>query len=590
MASSNNALEPVHLPYWPTCQNALTWSSEDLAVAAGEVVHILTPRYVSQSQRLAGHRQWHTYTLRVNMFEPIEWPYQSMAPLKHFSLGEELSDSAIVSLAWSPPGLALYRRSVLGILTSNLVLSFWESDGRVGVWKRTGIVNQNIPITAAPKTADNPRRKKRIRAFCWCPQLQPFGASRWSTQLLVVADDDRTILVFRVRKHDGATFGGWRFELVATQTVQNTDLHLEGMSTLRSTLSTSSPISKLATTEWQPEQEVDSTSRTDVLTLQVDMGQCTQPKHLSIHVVRTAGDNADRSYSSQDLKVSIIESKSASDLSKNDPPLESFFEAAIHDIQSEYNEKFNLGGRVRVRNWGTAMSCDKTHAATCISCHPSDMIEYGMPSSQHTVVLFAQLQQPLAPESPNSIRSDAAVREEILHFITNSPADWVKTAMDRNIVRNAAALISSELKDRPSLARWAASTLNHLAGNHGGVERGGKMQQSGPMDSGPETDVIFEHDGVPARISTEETCEICEASIPFSSPLDAARCINGHQFSRCSISFVAVQEPGVSKYCAKCGRQFLDPGKLEFPEGPSLSQALFDQFDICPYCQGKFRG
>jgi hypothetical protein len=28
---------------------------------------------------------------------------------------------------------------------------------------------------------------------------------------------------------------------------------------------------------------------------------------------------------------------------------------------------------------------------------------------------------------------------------------------------------------------------------------------------------------------------------------------------------------------------------LEFATGPSLSQALFDKFDVCPYCHGKFR-
>ena len=36
-------LEPVTLSHWSTCKNALSWSTEDLAVAAGKVVHVLTP-------------------------------------------------------------------------------------------------------------------------------------------------------------------------------------------------------------------------------------------------------------------------------------------------------------------------------------------------------------------------------------------------------------------------------------------------------------------------------------------------------------------------------------------------------------------
>ncbi|EXJ87916.1 hypothetical protein A1O1_04843 [Capronia coronata CBS 617.96] len=586
MASSTHTLDPVYLPYWPTCKNAVTWSPEHLAVAAGEVVHILTPRESSHPQLYAGNTQWDTFTLRVNLFEQEEWPYQTLAPLRDFSLGEELSDSTIVSIAWSPAGLGIYRRSILAILTSNLVLSFWESDGRLGMWKRTCIVNQNLPTGESDKV----RRRRRIRAFCWFPQMTSFEASRWGPQLLAVADDDKTILVFHVQKHSTAAFGGWSFELMAKHAFQNADLQLTGMNSLRAMLSTSSPISKLETTDWEAQQETDSISRTDVLTMEVSLGQCTEPKHLSVQVERAFGKTAGNHRPSHNLKVSMIDSQSPDIRLTNQPLLEPYFEPAIIKLRSEFSEQFDLGGKVRVRTWGTAMSFDKTMAAICISCHPSDMIEYGIPSSQRTVVLFAQLQQPSISETQMPNKSDTAVHEEILSFITQAPADWVKTDMDGKIVHNAAALVLSNPKDHSAMVTWATSILGQGPGSHTESKGGSRMQPNDAMDLDAGTDASIEHNGVPAALATEETCEICEASIPFSPSSDAAKCVNGHQFTRCGLSFVAIQEPGICKYCAKCGRQFLDPGKLEFENGPSLSQALFDKFDVCPYCQGKFRG
>lgn len=105
------------------------------------------------------------------------------------------------------------------------------------------------------------------------------------------------------------------------------------------------------------------------------------------------------------------------------------------------------------------------------------------------------------------------------------------------------------------------------------------------------------------------------------------------------MSFLAIEEPGISKYCEKCNREFLNehvlresehyPGLLLGPEGatspkdcpfdenevvieqqdsfgqranvmtkevgqiskaPSLASMMFDYFDVCPYCNGKFIG
>ena len=80
--------------------------------------------------------------------------------------------------------------------------------------------------------------------------------------------------------------------------------------------------------------------------------------------------------------------------------------------------------------------------------------------------------------------------------------------------------------------------------------------------------------------------------------------------ARCNLTFLTIQEPGISKYCARCGRQFLDPGKAPAFLSPqngtdevvgegasepsnssqSLTYQLFRTFNICPYCDGKFKG
>ena len=58
-----------------------------------------------------------------------------------------------------------------------------------------------------------------------------------------------------------------------------------------------------------------------------------------------------------------------------------------------------------------------------------------------------------------------------------------------------------------------------------------------------------------------ETCRICDESILFES-VKWAKCGSGHQFSRCALTFLAIQEPNISKQCGVCGAQCLNEWKL----------------------------
>jgi hypothetical protein len=61
---------------------------------------------------------------------------------------------------------------------------------------------------------------------------------------------------------------------------------------------------------------------------------------------------------------------------------------------------------------------------------------------------------------------------------------------------------------------------------------------------------------------------------------------------RCGVSFLAIQEPGISKYCSFCHTEALDEESVASSRGRKLSQTvsgLFGTFDTCLYCAGKFQ-
>ena len=140
-----------------------------------------------------------------------------------FSIGAELSESHIVGLSWSPPGLAKHRRCMLAVLTSNLILSFYQSIGQ-GKWVRVAIVNDSLKQHFSkdfPQTEMRTGiglRKRNIRSFTWCPALKipdlgqqqsndndndscgiPNPRSRWGIQLLTVTNDCNDVIVLEAQ-------------------------------------------------------------------------------------------------------------------------------------------------------------------------------------------------------------------------------------------------------------------------------------------------------------------------------------------------------------------------------------------------------
>jgi hypothetical protein len=142
---------------------------------------------------------------------------------KNFSIGEEMSESFVHALDWSPPGIGKHKRSVLAVLTSNHVLSIWECIGKPEIatdWVRACVINHVLQAHYKEKDVHSPeesendhferlRAKQRIRAFAWSPappDASLSGASGDCTTrnpFLAVSNDRGEVLIIKIQApHD----------------------------------------------------------------------------------------------------------------------------------------------------------------------------------------------------------------------------------------------------------------------------------------------------------------------------------------------------------------------------------------------------
>ena len=112
---------------------------------------------------------WDHVRLRVNHFTEDESPTIEPASHRTWSIGEEISIISTTAIEWTPPGLTLYKRSALGVLTSNHVLSLWAPDARPNLasqWGRKLVINRLLRSGGSQDVAAD-RRCHRIRAFAF---------------------------------------------------------------------------------------------------------------------------------------------------------------------------------------------------------------------------------------------------------------------------------------------------------------------------------------------------------------------------------------------------------------------------------------
>jgi hypothetical protein len=150
----------------------------------------------------------------VPFFSNKELPIKEPAPLSNYSVGEEISSSPPIAIAWSPPGVAKHRRCALATLTANLVLSIWSADDKPkedSSWDRRLIVNNALAEYFLSNATDEAshitvkfgeqlRLRTRVRAFTWAPALPcPLPLSTlgsrlsYGQQMVAVCNDDNQI-------------------------------------------------------------------------------------------------------------------------------------------------------------------------------------------------------------------------------------------------------------------------------------------------------------------------------------------------------------------------------------------------------------
>ena len=181
--------------------------------------------------------QWQHVPLKVPLFSTDELPLKEPAPTSNYSVGEEISNSAPISIAWSPPGIAKHRKCALAALTANLTLSLWSAaEGKPEEetsWTRRLIINDALvdhfgdwddePSHVVHDSKERLRSRGRIRAFAWAPALPCPGPAGvvgthlvYGPHMLVVSDDDNH-LVFLMVETPTSSLGAepdWRADVL----------------------------------------------------------------------------------------------------------------------------------------------------------------------------------------------------------------------------------------------------------------------------------------------------------------------------------------------------------------------------------------
>jgi hypothetical protein len=175
---------------------------------------VQVPRFKANA---TDERRWDKINLKTSLFTLDDIQLQLPLSWKNFSIGEEMSESHVISLDWSPPGLGKHRRSVLAVLTSNHVLSIWECVGKFEIatdWVRVCVVNHVLQAHYKTKHVQAPdenehehferlRAKQRIRAFAWSqapsnPSLSgATGDCTTSNPFLVVSTDRGDVFIVK---------------------------------------------------------------------------------------------------------------------------------------------------------------------------------------------------------------------------------------------------------------------------------------------------------------------------------------------------------------------------------------------------------
>ncbi|CEL09641.1 hypothetical protein ASPCAL12774 [Aspergillus calidoustus] len=276
-----------------------------------------------------------------------------------------------------------------------------------------------------------------------------------------------------------------------------------------------------------------------------------------------------------------------------DEPSRAPWKDQIEDIRERFDIDRDLGGLSVSRIRG--LTSVQGIVATAVTLHPGDMVEYRSSAEDRLIILFSTSDGQLTQtEHVPFLRRNTTFspefltkrRDVVLRYILRSGKE-AKQALSSKVLYAAAccAIVQSQCLDLLSNAR---EVLESLASNHGVdlTDEIAKCSEPGSfIDAKPAELLDAANDNV------FERCEICGSGIGWDSAQEA-QCASGHVFVRCNLTVLAIQEPGISKFCSRCDSEYLDEdliGTTSERELQPSCKTLSGIFDTCILCNGKFR-
>lgn len=397
-------------------QDCLSWSTDyELAIAAAEEVYILLPCQ-------GGSEAWTHVRFPVNTFTYDEWPVRSQLTMADMSIGEEQSKVTIASLQWSPPGFAKYRRSILAILTTNLILSLWApgSDPRDPEgWERVLIINNAaVPPSMAPSQRDC--LLERVRSMAWLPVNDhpnpefPSPKRVWGVPILAVADDNNGLWIFSLGSSFISGSSPWETQVLAYKTLVPLYQRSSRPSLLNEALNTRNYIDSIRTLQWDSASELLITCLSSSNSHQIRLKVLFAPwMCVTVTEIQVSKANAGRCYGW------LRQAPESAQISMN-------------KLKARYSSESNLNiDDVVLKIWGVA--CSEDLSAICVTCHPAKMVEYQPPAEDSATVVFGHradedaANRPAAfpwqaPPSVNHRQTRQAIVSTILAFLRKSTA------------------------------------------------------------------------------------------------------------------------------------------------------------------------
>ena len=374
-------LPTAHISAGVSTQQCLSWSPDgELAIAAGEEVYLLLPR----------HNDIHPWThvrIPVGSFTTAEWPWQEQASFKDMSIGEEQAKVTVIALAWSPSGLVKHRRSVLAVLTSNLLLSLWTYDtdpANPESWKRVLIVNDAlVPFNVGTPQVKS-RQSQRVRSMAWTPTCErhidretPFSARKWGIFLIAITDDNSGIHFINILSPSLCALRYWDVQHVFHKQLSIDEIPIQRPSLLSVVMKEKRFIDEIFFGDWTAVGEIPVIYRSRGIRYQELLSLSLGPPLIaSLRLTDILWRSSDNSFA-RTPQIAIPSSPF-----HVTPP----FRGQVHKQKEKYGIESNQGEDVTVKTWGIASF--RHLQAACITLHPSKSFEYTAPSEDSATILF----------------------------------------------------------------------------------------------------------------------------------------------------------------------------------------------------------